>query len=171
MEETRERSDFIPRAKKIIIAVLVVLLAATMAIIYYSVRLPSTSVIAHSTKIEKISFLYLKGTNVIPYLIEFEDQNEVLNQLMSILDSVSYTRSSRSFFSRNIRNDGGPTFAFIIFYRDRDGEIDDYFLDINQKGYVLRGGKKIYKMVDREEEVFDQLSRWLFERAVRMPAT
>ncbi|WP_339292185.1 hypothetical protein MKY48_02215 [Paenibacillus sp. FSL W8-0187] len=99
---------------------------------------------------------------------EFEDQNEELNQLMSILDSVSYTRS---FFSRNIRNDGGPTFAFIIFYRDRDGEIDDYFLDINQKGYVLTGGKKIYKMVDREEEVFDQLSRWLFERAVRMPAT
>lgn len=87
---------------------------------------------------------------------------------MSILDSVSYTRSSRSFFSRNIRNDGEPTFAFIIFYRDRDGEIDDYFLDINQKGYVLRGGKKIYKMVDREEEVFDQLSRWLFERAVKL---
>ncbi|WP_339269708.1 hypothetical protein NYE54_02225 [Paenibacillus sp. FSL K6-1330] len=102
---------------------------------------------------------------------EFEDQNEELNQLMNIFDSVSYTRSPRSFFSKNIRNDGGPTFAFIIFYRDRDGEIDDYFLDINQKGYVLRGGKKIYKMVDREEEVFDQLSRWLFERAVRMPAT
>lgn len=36
---------------------------------------------------------------------------------------------------------------------------------INQKSYVLRGGKKIYKMVDREEEVFDQLSTWLFEKA------
>jgi hypothetical protein len=103
--------------------------------------------------------------------LEFEDQNEELNQWMSILDSVSYTRSPRSFFSKNIRNDGGPTFAFIIFYRDRDGEINDYFLDINQKGYVLRGGKKIYKMVDREAEVFDQLSTWLFEKAVRMPVT
>ena len=37
---------------------------------------------------------------------EFEDKNEELDQLMSILDSVSYTRSPRSFFSRNIRNDG-----------------------------------------------------------------
>ncbi|WP_127593984.1 hypothetical protein [Paenibacillus lautus] len=167
----KERSDFIPRAKKFIIAIAVVLLAAAMGIIYYSVRLPSTSVIAHSTKIERISFLYLKGTNMTPYLIEFEDQNAELNQWMSILDSVSYTRSPRAFFSKNIRNDGGPTFAFIIFYRDRDGEINDYFLDINQKGYVLRGGKKIYKMVDREAEVFDQLSTWLFEKAVRMPVT
>ncbi|OIB03675.1 hypothetical protein AK95_08650 [Paenibacillus sp. LC231] len=99
---------------------------------------------------------------------EFEDKNEELNQLMSILDSVSYTRSPRSFFSRNIRNDGGPTFAFIIFYRDRDGEMNDYFLDMNQGGYVLRGGKKMYKMVYREKEVFDQLSTWLFEKAVRM---
>ena len=102
---------------------------------------------------------------------EFEDKNEELNQLMSILDSVSYTRSPRSFFSRNIRNDGGPTFAFIIFYRDRDGEMNDYFLDMNQGGYVLRGGKKMYKMVDREKEVFDQLSTWLFEKAVKMPVT
>ncbi|WP_194540564.1 hypothetical protein [Paenibacillus sp. JZ16] len=102
---------------------------------------------------------------------EFEDKNEELDQLMSILDSVSYTRSPRSFFNRNIRNDGGPTFAFIIFYRDRDGEMNDYFLDMNQGGYVLRGGKKMYKMVDREKEVFDQLSTWLFEKAVRMPVT
>jgi hypothetical protein len=26
-------------------------------------------------------------------------------------------------------------------------------------------------MVDREAEVFDQLSTWLFEKAVRMPVT
>jgi hypothetical protein len=102
---------------------------------------------------------------------EFEDKHAELNQWMSILDSVSYTRSLRSFFSRNIRNDGGATFAFNIFYRDHDGALHDYFLDINQKGYVLRGGKKIYKMVDREAEVFDQLSTWLFEKAVRMPET
>lgn len=152
-------------------AMAVVLLTVTIVIIYYSVRLPYKSVIAHSTKIEKISFLYLKGTNMTPYLIEFEDKNEELDQLMSILDSVSYTRSPRSFFSRNIRNDGGPTFAFIIFYRDRDGKMNDYFLDMNQGGYVLRGGKKMYKMVDREKEVFDQLSTWLFEKAVRMPVT
>lgn len=96
-------------------AIAVVLLTVTIVTIYYSVRLPFKSVIAHSTKIEKISFLYLKGTNMTPYLIEFEDKNEELNQLMSILDSVSYTRSPRSFFSRNIRNDGGPTLHSLFF--------------------------------------------------------
>jgi hypothetical protein len=88
---------------------------------------------------------------------------------MSILDSVSYTRSARSFVTKNIRNDGGETFAFTIFYRDGDGELHDYFLDMNQKGYAIRGQSKMYKMVERESEVFEQLSAWLFEKAVEMP--
>ena len=147
------------------------LLVVSMTVIYYSVRLSSKSIIPHSTEIEQISFLHLDGSNITPYLIEFEDKNAELNQLMSILDSVSYTRSPRSFVTRNIRNDGGSTFAFVIFYRDRDGELNNYFLDINQKGYVLRGKNKMYKMVERETEVFDQLSKWLFENATKMPVS
>ncbi|MFI2858525.1 hypothetical protein ACH6EH_15555 [Paenibacillus sp. JSM ZJ436] len=104
------------------------------------------------------------------YEIKFEDnKTEKINPWMSILDSVSYTRSPRSFVSRNIRNDGGATFAFIIFYRDRNGELNDYSLDMNQKGYLLRDERKMYKMVEQETEVFNSLSTWLFENSTQMP--
>ncbi|AWP30504.1 hypothetical protein [Paenibacillus sp. Cedars] len=157
------------KQQKLVITCAVIILTISWIINYYSVRLPATSLISHFTTIEKIFFYHLNGSNITPYLIEFEDNHNELNQWMSILDSVSYTRSARSFVTKNIRNDGGETFAFTIFYRDGDGELHDYFLDMNQKGYAIRGQNKMYKMVERESEVFEQLSACLFEKAVEMP--
>lgn len=155
----------------IIIAIAVMILAVSLTIIYYTMPLSAKSIIAHSTKIEKIFFHQFNNSSITSYQIDFEndeEKNVAINEFMSILDSVSYTRSPRSFDTKNIRNDGGATLGFMIYYRDHDGEVNDYFLDINQKGYVLSGGKNMYKMVEREEAVFEQLSTWLFEKGVKL---
>ncbi|KIL35422.1 hypothetical protein SD71_14075 [Cohnella kolymensis] len=150
--------------KKKIIALVVVLLAVSVSTRYYSVHLSAKSVIPHSTQIERIYFSYLDGGETNFYLIEFNDKNTELHQMMSIFESVSYTRS---FGSRNIRNDG-KAFMMMIFYRDRDGELHDYDLDINEKSFIVSDKKK-YKMVDGEKEAFERLSTWLLEKGIKQP--
>jgi hypothetical protein len=148
--------------KKKIIALVVVLLTATVTIGYFSVRLSAKSVIPHSTEIERIYFSYLDDEMNF-YLIKFKDKNTELLEMMSVFDSVSYTRS---FGSKNIRYDG--TLMMMVFYRDRNGELHDYDVDINEKGFVVSDKKK-YKIVDGEKEVFQKLSTWLFEKGIKQP--
>ncbi|WP_098742041.1 hypothetical protein [Paenibacillus sp. EZ-K15] len=152
------------KIKKIMIAFILFLLIVSVTIAYYSVRLPAKSVIPHLTQIENIYFSYLKGNKITPYKIEFNDKNTEIDQLMSIFDSVSYTRSLGS---KNIRN-GNTTLAIIFLYRDSDGKPKDYFLDINEHGFIISDKKK-FKIVRRETEVFKQLSTWLFENGIEQP--
>lgn len=150
--------------KKKVIALGVVSLLIIITIGYFSVPISSKSVIPHSTKIERIYFSYLDGGPTNYYLIEFDDINTELNTIMSILDSVSY---KRSFGSGNIRNNG-KSFMMTVIYRVRNGETNNYDLDINEKGFVVSDKKK-YKMVDEEQEIFHQLSTWLLEKGIEQP--
>lgn len=150
--------------KKLIIGLILVIVVIVTTIFYYSFPLTTKSVLPHSTQIEHIYFSYLNGDKPNFYLIEFNDKDKVPQQMITIFDSVSYTRS---FGSKNIRNDGN-TFIMYVFYRDHNGEILNYDLDINEKGFIVRDKKK-YKMVEKEQEVFQQLSKLLLENGIEQP--
>ncbi|MFS0864721.1 hypothetical protein [Fredinandcohnia sp. 179-A 10B2 NHS] len=150
--------------KKSIIALLLVILVIVTTLFYFSFPLSSKSVLPHSTQIEHIYFSNFNGDWPNFYLIEFNDKDISPQQMIQIFDSVSYTRS---FGSKNIRNDGN-TFSMHVFYRNQNGEILNYDLDINEKGYIV-SDKKRYKMVENEQEVFQQLSDWLLEKGVEQP--
>ncbi|SFS72372.1 hypothetical protein [Paenibacillus sp. BC26] len=151
--------------KKKIIAICAVLLAVSVTIAYYSVRLSAKSVIPYSTQIEKVYFSYLDGGELNFYLIDFNTKNQTeLHQMTSIWESVSYTRS---FGSKNIRNDG-KAFMIIVFYRGDDGKLHNYDLDINEKGFVVSNKRK-YKMEHGAQEVFQRLSAWLLKNGIKQP--
>jgi hypothetical protein len=95
------------------------------------------------------------STRIVFYLIDFNDRKLDLYQMISIFASVSYTRS---FGSKTIRNDGRARIMYLI-YRDRNGELLNYDLDIDEKGFVVSDKKK-FKIVDEEQDVFQQLSKW-----------
>lgn len=84
--------------------------------------------------------------------------------MTSIWESVSYTRS---FGSKNIRNDG-KAFMIIVFYRGDDGKLHNYDLDINEKGFVVSNKRK-YKMEHGAQEVFQRLSAWLLKNGIKQP--
>ncbi|WP_078546794.1 hypothetical protein [Litchfieldia alkalitelluris] len=149
--------------KKKSITLGVALLFVFIMLGYFFVPLSAKGVFPHTTQIERIYFSYLNGGKTNFYLIEFND-NIKNQQLFNIFDSSSYTRS---FGSKNIRNDG-KAFTMFVFYRDRDGELVDYELDINEKGFVVSNKKK-YKMIADDQEVFQQLSKWLLEKGIEQP--
>lgn len=149
---------------KRIVALVLVSLAVVTTIGYFSVPISAKSVIPLSTEIERVYFSYLDESETNFYLIEFNDKNKELHQMMSIFDSASYRRS---FGNKNIRNDG-KAFMIYVFYRDHNGELHDYDLDINDKGSVVSAKKK-YKIVNEEKELFQQLSTWLLENGIEQP--
>ncbi|MFD2445447.1 hypothetical protein ACFSO7_15890 [Bacillus sp. CGMCC 1.16607] len=150
--------------RKKIIALGVLSFVIIITIGYFSVPISYKSVISHSTKIERIYFSYLNGGPTNYYLIEFDDKNADLQSIMSIFDSVTYRKS---FGNKNIKNNG-KSFMMTVIYRVRNGESNNYDLDINEKGFVVSDKKK-YKVVDEEQEFFLQLSTWLLEKGIEQP--
>jgi hypothetical protein len=55
-----------------------------------------------------------------------------------------------------------------VVYRDRNGELLNYDLDINEKGFVISDKKK-FKIADEEQSVFQQFSKWVLEEGIEMP--
>lgn len=147
-------------------ALVVVFFVVILTIGYFSVPLSSKSIIPHSNQIERIYFTYPDEGKTNYYLIEFNVKNSNLKRLTSIFDSVSYTRSIGS---KNIRNDGKTLIMYVI-YRDRNGELLNYDLDINEKGYVVSDKKK-FKMADEDKEVFKQLSKFVLDEGIKTIGT
>jgi hypothetical protein len=53
-----------------------------------------------------------------------------------------------------------------VIYRDRNGELLNYDLDINEKGYVISDKKK-FKMADEDKEVFQPLSKFVLDEGIK----
>ncbi|GIO96009.1 hypothetical protein J14TS5_10950 [Paenibacillus lautus] len=57
----------------------------------------------------------------------------------------------------------------IIFYRDRDGTIDNYSFDITESGIIICN-KKQYQMNGDTEEIFDKLYEWIKNKGRYIPS-
>jgi hypothetical protein len=142
--------------KKKYFSYLIIISLLIGCLFYYLYPLKVDKVIPHSEKISYIDFghVILNG-DVELHSIQIKDKIKI-NEFISMIDSTSY---NRTLGSKNIRNHSNSIRA-TIFYLDSKGTINNYDLDINDKGYIVSDHNK-FKM--KKNINFHELYNWLIE--------
>ncbi|ANY74623.1 hypothetical protein BBD41_19775 [Paenibacillus ihbetae] len=138
--------------KKIfILTTIVLLIIAGLLITYHNVPLSADTIIKYKNKIEKVYISnYIDKEGITPIDLDVSDP-EKISEIIDIFDQVKFTHSNGS---KNIKNDT-RYMSLYIFY-DKNGSLDDYTLEINEKGELLVDRHK-YKIKNNASVVFERL--------------
>lgn len=139
--------------KKLIIIIIIILLIAGGLFTYYNAPLSADSVIKYRNKIEKVYVsTYISKEGISDKIgLDISDPKK-FSRILEIFDQVNFTHSKGS---KNIKN-GTRHLSLYIFY-NKDGSMDDYTLEINEKGELLVDQNK-YKIKNRASDFFEQLN-------------
>lgn len=146
-----------------LLIVIIVVLIVLGLIWYYANPLKIRDVMRHTNQIEKMDFLIASYGTFNHYSIQFDEKTNS-SELIDILDAESYSREFKSYKGSSDR-----VIMMIIFYRDRDGTVDNYSFDITESGIIICNNKQ-YQIKGDTEEIFDNLYEWIKNNGRYIPS-
>lgn len=137
--------------KKIFIITTIVIFIIGGLIAYHNVPLSADTIIKYKNRIEKVYLSdYIDKEGVTHIGLDVSDP-ETINQIIEIFDQVKFTHSMGN---KNIKNNTRYMSLYIFF--NTNGSLDDYTLEINEKGELLVDRHK-YKIKNNASVVFERL--------------
>jgi hypothetical protein len=146
--------------KKLFLFLFILILVLGGILFYYLFPISANSVIPYSENISSVDFgYYIEEGNVEKLSTQIMDPAEI-NELISIFESTSYTRT---FGSTNIKNNV-RLISMTIFYFNSKGNLNNYDVDINDSGYIVSNNKKYKIKEEKKGMVFNRLYDWLIKK-------
>ena len=137
--------------------ILFLLILTTVLVLLYYFVFPTKvfSVISDTANINRVHATYASNDQFITYLVD-EVNKEELDELISILDSVSYNRGVRKF-----KGASGKVIMLNLVTKEReDGNID--FIYIHETGSIIVNNKE-YRIYGDAMELVEGLYNWIKE--------
>lgn len=114
----------------------------------------------HIDETEKIDFIIVRSSE--HYSIQFDDHTDI-NGLIEILNSTTYRRELKSY-----KGSTDEIILMIIVYRDKDGGLNNYSIDINESGKVISNYMQ-YQMYGDARSIFNNLYEWIETNGTYIP--
>jgi len=146
----KDRRRFI----KASLIVFIIVILSVLGILYFTYPVKIQNVLKHTDDIERIHVNYYSNGNSSEYLLT-KYQGIDFSEAIQIFNSVTYTRKLNTF-----RGGTGDAFFMTIVYREKDGEINSYFVDIRELG-ILISDKKEYRIHGKSNELISMLVDWI----------
>ncbi len=108
----------------------------------------------HTNNIEKIDFTISSQGEMHQYSMQFHEESKI-SEMLNFLDSETYNRELKTY-----KGSTDEVIFMIIFYRNRDGALDNYSFDMNESGVII-SDKKQYQMRGDTKKVFNSLYEWI----------
>lgn len=125
-------------------------------IFYFTYPLKIKNILPHSENIETISVIHINGNST--HYVLTKEQVADFNELIGILDTVTYTRKLNTF-----RGGTGDVIMMFVAYRKEDGEFSNYSVDIRELGIMIVDEKE-YKVKGNSKELIHQLMDWILSQ-------
>ena len=147
---------------KKLVPLIILIIVVFVVISYYSYPISIQRVIESYKSIERIDVDYLSEGEVKSYIVHF-DQATHFKDLISILDSTSYTHEYRGKYKGTFNR----VMKITTFYRNANNEFDNFSIELTEDGELLIKNK-LYQMNKRENEIFNQLYDWIINKGEQM---
>ncbi|WP_219834275.1 hypothetical protein [Paenibacillus sp. R14(2021)] len=121
---------------------------------YFASPLKIQHVMRHTNNIEKIDFTISSQGEMHQYSMQFHEESKI-SEMLNFLDSETYNRELKTY-----KGSTDEVIFMIIFYRNRDGALDNYSFDMNESGVII-SDKKQYQMRGDTKKVFNSLYEWI----------